>query len=203
MNIQKFNGSPFLSNAYLVFDKNEAVLIDCGACMENIYHFLYKRNLTLKAIILTHSHLDHSYFAGEARKRTGASVYCHSDEARVLVDPEANATKLFRRELDTDLDLKFLNEGDKITVGDTELTVMHTPGHTCGSISLYSEADGVVFTGDTMFEGAFGRSDLKYGKRSSIMRSLARLCELDKSTVVYPGHGDETTIGAECVHYGF
>ncbi len=203
MSIQKFSNSPFLSNAYLVFDKGEAVLIDCGACMENIYFFLHKHELTLKAIILTHSHLDHSYFAGEARKRTGATVYCHSDEMRVLVDPEANATKLFRLGLDTDLEPKFLNEGDEITVGDITLTVMHTPGHTCGSISLYSKAERVIFTGDTMFEGTFGRTDLKYGNRSDIMRSLARLCELDKDTTVYSGHGDETTIGAECAHYGF
>jgi glyoxylase-like metal-dependent hydrolase (beta-lactamase superfamily II) len=203
MEIQKFNDFFLDSNSYLLCDEGEAVLIDCGSFMEDIYHYIHTKNVKLKAIILTHAHLDHAFFANDATNQTGAPIYCHTDEIMVLNDDDANASKLFHLKLNTDFEPKLLNEGDKITVGNSTLEVLHTPGHTIGSICLLDTKNGVLFTGDTMFKEGYGRTDFKFGNRAEMINSLKRLLVLDKNLVVYSGHGDETTIENERKTYNF
>ena len=149
-------------------------------------------------MILTHGHYDHAEFVEEyARLLPDARVVAHEAENAVLSDFEANVSQFFgtpRRYMRPDLAVK---GGDRLMLGDTEYEVISTPGHTPGSICLYSVADGVAFTGDTLFCRGYGRTDFKYGSDLEMIASLRRLSKLPGEVVVLSGHGGATTIGDE------
>jgi len=154
-----------------------------------------ERNLTVKAIVNTHGHADH--IAGNAwfMEKTGAPLLIHIDEEAYLSSEELNLARLVRAEFPVVKADRLLKDGDFIPVGDGKLEVLHTPGHSPGGISLY--APGFVISGDTLFQGSVGRWDLPNGDRDVLQESVLRLARLPLDTVVYPGHGDSTTIRAE------
>ena len=176
----------------------EAAVIDPGGDAGKIIEALQKNNLKLKYIILTHAHFDHAGAAAELQEETGAQVMVHEKDAILLKNTDAQAALFGMQTSRPPKPDYFLRGGDNIKIGDVEMEVIETPGHTPGGISLYVKDAGVVFTGDTLFWGSIGRTDLPGGDFNTIIHSLKdKLGRLPDDTKVYPGHGDDTTIRLE------
>ena len=176
----------------------EAIVIDPGDNINEIQALLARHSLTVKAIVITHAHIDHVGGASKLRAITGAPVYLNSNDQALLDYIDTQATWLGMESpgrIDVDSDLR---DGDKLTVGATELQVRHTPGHTQGSISLWIPAENKLVAGDTLFRDSIGRTDLPGGDGKQILRSIRdKLLDLPADAVVIPGHGPSTTIGRE------
>lgn len=176
----------------------EAIVIDPGDNIDEIQEILARHSLSVKAIVVTHAHIDHIAGAGELRDLTGAPVYLNSNDQGLLDLLDTQATWLGMESpgrVDVDSDLR---DGDKLTVGVTELNVLHTPGHTQGSISLWIPAENKLIAGDTLFRDSIGRTDLPGGNGKQILRSIReKLFPLPDDAVVIPGHGPSTTVGRE------
>jgi hydroxyacylglutathione hydrolase len=187
----------FGSNCYIVGSETtrEGVIIDPGDDPEAILNSVKELKLDIKLIVLTHGHIDHVGALREVKRVTGARVAIHSDDAGAIQDPMLGARFGLQYTPAPPPDL-LLKDGDKISVGDLHFSVIHTPGHTPGGICLLGE--GVVFTGDTLFQFGIGRYDLPGGDGNQLLRSIhTKLMGLPDDTIVYPGHGDESTIGTE------
>ncbi|MDR0565882.1 MAG: MBL fold metallo-hydrolase [Prevotellaceae bacterium] len=200
MEIKTFIFNPFRVNTYVAWDESgECIFIDAGCSAEReqgrIAEFVAEKNLTPVALVNTHAHVDH--IAGNAFlcTRYGIDSYLHRDDFYNLSHAAAHG-RMFGLEAPTPPTPKAL--GADIAFGRTRLQVLHTPGHSKGCVSLYGERQGVVFTGDTLFKGSIGRSDLPGGDLNQLMSSLhlVLMC-LPNETIVKPGHGFETTIGSE------
>ena len=197
MVIERLELAPFGSNCYIISAESgkEGIIIDPGAQGASILEKVEALGLTIKYIVLTHAHFDHIGALKEVKEATGAEVAVHTGDARIL-QSRSPMGFMVRMSLQTlPPPDRLLKGGDKITTGDLSLLVLHTPGHSPGSICLLGE--GVVFTGDTLFNFGIGRTDMG-GSFDDIMNSIyTKLMVLPDSTIVYPGHGPETTIGAE------
>jgi glyoxylase-like metal-dependent hydrolase (beta-lactamase superfamily II) len=187
--------------AYIVGDpeSGEALVIDPAANCGGIIKVAQQNNLNIKYIINTHGHVDHISGNTEMKKKTGAQIIIHKDDAELLVFTPPMVFKMFGAEQSPPADIT-VNDGDLITVGGLSLKVIHTPGHSPGGMSLYTK--GYVFTGDTLFVEAVGRTDLPGGSWSVMHRSITeRLCTLPDDTKVLPGHNygrmPTSTIGHE------
>lgn len=190
------------TNCYLVACEKtlEAIVIDPGFRAdetEKVLREITERDLHLRYVVDTHGHADHMSGNSALKQATGAEILIHEDDAQLLADPSKNLSKMMGFTVVSPSADRLLREGDLVRVGSFELEVMHTPGHTRGSISLHCTSDSIVFTGDTLFAGSIGRTDLPSSSFKDIMRSLSRLMGLPAQTVVYPGHGEMTTIGKE------
>ena len=176
----------------------EAVVIDPGDDIEDIQLILAKHRLHVKAIVITHAHIDHIGGAQKLKAVTGAPVYMNANDQELndRLDVQAGWLGMETPEkVSTDVDAR---DGDRLTLGATEFHFMHTPGHTQGSISLWIPAENKVVAGDTLFRDSIGRTDLPGGDARQILRSIhEKLMPLDDGTVVIPGHGAKTTIGRE------
>ncbi|MBI3971689.1 MAG: MBL fold metallo-hydrolase [Chloroflexi bacterium] len=155
-----------------------------------------ERRLTLETIVLTHAHWDHVADAGQLEEATGAAVMAHRLDVPAISQPQRSAF-FPQTEVPAIRVSRELDEGDTIEVGGLRLVVMHTPGHTPGSLCLYSAEHDLLFSGDTLFAGSYGRVDLPGGDAARMVESLRRLAKLPEQTVVLPGHGPSMTIGAE------
>ena len=158
MQVERFLvGTLMMVNCYVVYDGDEAVIVDPGGASQEVLDFIDERNLTVKAIVNTHGHADH--IAGNAwfMEKTGAPLLIHIDEEAYLSSEELNLARLVRAEFPVVKADRLLKDGDFIPVGDGKLEVLHTPGHSPGGISLY--APGFVISGDTLFQGSVGRWD--------------------------------------------
>ncbi|OGW77734.1 MAG: MBL fold metallo-hydrolase [Omnitrophica bacterium RIFCSPHIGHO2_02_FULL_46_20] len=182
------------ANCYIVANSStkDACLIDPGGEPDRIKNFLKKKGLNLKFIINTHGHGDHILGNGYF----DCPVYIHRLEKDFLTDPNKNLSGMFGLFLKTSKAAKLLEDEEKVLLDDLELEIMHTPGHTPGGISI--KLNGVVFTGDTLFAGGVGRTDLPDGNDETLLKSIKeKLFNLNDDTIVYPGHGEESTIGQE------
>lgn len=155
-----------------------------------------KQQLSVKMILITHSHWDHIADAAELKKALQAPLYVHALDEGNLKDPGSDKLALHFPIEGVQPD-SFLKEGDLLSVGDLELKVIETPGHTPGGICLWLEKEKVLFSGDTLFRRGVGRLDLPTANREEMLNSLRKLGNLPPETKVYPGHGPATTIGAE------
>jgi glyoxylase-like metal-dependent hydrolase (beta-lactamase superfamily II) len=187
---------PFEANCYVVGSENtgEGMLIDPGDEADEILGNVAGQKLHISLVVLTHGHIDHIGAVKEVKDATKASVAIHADDAKTLTK-NATGNMLGLSYPAPPAPDRLLKEGDTIKVGDLTFTVLHTPGHSPGSICLYGE--GVLFSGDTLFREGIGRYDLPGGNYAALMNSLHRLLTLPPDTVVYPGHGPKTTIGTE------
>ena len=197
MIVEKLVVGPFASNCYIVGSQSnkEGMIIDPGDEAKQILKRVKDLELDIKFIALTHGHIDHTGALKEVREVTGAKVAIHADDAKSL--KVQSLSRIFGLSYPTPPPPdRLLKDGDSIDVGDMHFEVLHTPGHTSGGICLLGE--GVVFSGDTLFNYGVGRTDLPGGSSSQLMNSIqTKLMTLPDNTVVYPGHGPDTTIGAE------
>ena len=199
-NIKRFVVGPLQSNAYILWnEKKEAILVDIGSFeFPEILKFLNENSLELKALFLTHGHIDH--IAGinlVMRMFPQINAYIGKNEEDYLVSAEYNLSYNIFREM-----FKVENLGRVVYLKDGDryfgLETIDTPGHTKGGVCFYSKEDRFVITGDTLFAGSMGRTDFIGGNSELLFKSLKKLCDtLPKETVVYSGHGRETTIGRE------
>jgi len=194
--VRKLVVGPIASNCYIIGSEatKEGMIIDPGADAKDIMRAVEKLGLTIKLIVLTHRHPDHVGAAAQVKEATGAELAAHIECAKYLPQspsyiyepPYEGAPKPGR----------ILKEGDSIDIGDLHFTVLHTPGHTPCGISIYGE--GVVFTGDTLFNYGIGRYDLIDGDYDQLMNSIrSKLLTLPDDTIVHPGHGPDSTISTE------
>lgn len=176
----------------------EAIVVDPGDNVDTILAVLKRHGLKVTAIVVTHGHIDHVAGAQALRRATGAPVYMNAADQEQLDQLDWQASWLGmpppeRVEVDSEL-----KDGDRLTVGPVELTVLHTPGHTRGSCCLWIPAEQKLIAGDTLFRDSIGRTDLPGGDSRRILASIKeKLLGLPEETRVYPGHGEETTIGRE------
>lgn len=190
---------PLACNCYVVGDaeSREAVVIDPGGDADELAEFLAGSNLTVTEIVATHAHFDHIIAAEHLRRLTGAPFRLH-DRDRPLLDWMQESGRLFLGiELPPPPDVdRAAPEGDRVSAGAVSLEVLHTPGHSPGSISLVHES--ALFSGDTLFAGSIGRTDLPGGDGDALVGAVRhKLFALEDDLRVYPGHGPATTIGEE------
>ena len=189
--INLFPGS-YGSNCYLIEDNGHALIIDPSASASAILRRLREDGCTPDAILLTHGHFDHIMSVDTLRgAEPNLKVYIHQADAPMLTDGSKNAFSLFfgqdRAWKEADV---LLTDGQEITIGDSTFTVVHTPGHSPGSVCFLCASEGVMFTGDTLFADNIGRCDLWGGSYAVIRQSLKRLRDYAGNLTIYPGHGD-------------
>jgi glyoxylase-like metal-dependent hydrolase (beta-lactamase superfamily II) len=188
---------PLEENSYIVGDETtgDAIVIDPGDEGDRINDLIRQKGLKVNAVICTHAHFDHVGAAGDIKAETGAKILLHKEDMETYgMAKDHGAFWGFDVDDLPDPD-GFLSEGDEVKVGSLTFRVLHTPGHSPGGICLYGE--GIVLTGDTIFQGSVGRTDFPGGSHEMLKESFRRLLELPDDTKVYSGHGPETTIGRE------
>lgn len=190
---------PIQTNCYIIADAHtkNAIVIDPGSEAQRILSEIRNNDLDLVYIINTHAHIDHTSANKNIKQSTGADILIGEDEAPFLIDKEKNfaASTLQIDDISPPAD-RLLYDNESITIGSLNLKVINTPGHTPGGICLLSE--GFVFTGDTLFCQGVGRTDLPGGSQKDLFNSIKmRLFSLDDNLIIYPGHGDFSTIGQE------
>jgi glyoxylase-like metal-dependent hydrolase (beta-lactamase superfamily II) len=177
---------------------HEAIVIDPGDNIEDILAILDKHSLRVKTIVITHAHIDHIGGAAKLKAATGAPVVMNALDKELYDHLDVQASWLgMEPPARTAIDAA-ASEGDAFTLGPAEFRVLHTPGHTQGSISLWIPTENKLIAGDTLFRDSIGRTDLPGGNPRQILRSIeGQLLPLPEETVVVPGHGPNTTIGRE------
>ena len=190
------------TNCYILIceQTHKALIIDPGFPAEeanDILNEILQNGFKVEKILNTHGHVDHIIGNEILKRLTKSKILIHRNDALMLIDPSKNLSSMLGLDIISPKADRLLEEGDIIKVGNLELEVIHTPGHTEGSISLFCEKEKVVFTGDTLFAGSIGRTDLPGSSFEKMMHSLKKLMNLSDETVVYPGHGGKTTIGRE------
>lgn len=198
MILQKLCVGELSTNCYILGDEktNEGVVIDPGGDFDLIDENIEKLNLKIKYIILTHGHIDHIKALVPLKKKTKAKVLIHKEDLPILSDPIYNLSQFTGEDSSFSEPDLLLKDGDTIEFGKKKLLVLHTPGHTPGSISLYT--DNLLFTGDTLFCEGMGRTDLPGSSQEKLFNSVKqKLFTKPDDTEVFPGHGPSTTIGWE------
>lgn len=205
MKIAKFGFSLFGINTYVVWDTatGKCAIIDPGMInrreQDALKNFIEKNSLSVEHIINTHLHIDHAIGVSFVKKTYDAPVSAHKDD-KPLGNNLAGQARMFGIEEDvTDMVAdRYVEDGDIIKIGDSELKVIHVPGHSPGSIALYDSKDGFLIAGDIIFSGSIGRTDLPGGNTRQLLDGIrSKIFTLPDSTVIYPGHGPATTVGEE------
>ncbi len=187
------------TNCYFLYREGgkDVVFVDPGDRGEDIYEALRAKGLHVAAILLTHGHFDHIWGAEKLRELSGAKIYALEAEKVVCQDPYVNVSAQAGRKA-TILPDEWLADGQELSMAGILLRVIATPGHTVGSCCYYVPEAGFLIAGDTLFAASVGRTDFPTGSMGKLIRSIKeKLFVLPKETKVYPGHGEETTIGAE------
>ncbi len=191
---------PLQCNCSIIGDEStrEAMVIDPGDDIEDVAAIIRKHNLKVKQIVITHAHIDHVGGAMKLRALTGAPILLNQSDYALLkmIDVQASWVGMESPgEVKIDADLP---HGENLSAGSLSANVLHTPGHSEGSVCLYFPAEKLLIAGDTLFAGSIGRTDLPGGSFEKIMRSIhQRVLSLPDDTIVIPGHGAKTTIGDE------
>lgn len=204
--LRSFEVGPLGANCYILScDKTgEAVVIDPGGVTSEMTRHLESRGQKVVFIICTHGHYDHIGGVSEIRKQCGAPVLIHADDRDMLVNPRKYVPFLGMMLPDMAEPERILAGGEVLKVGGLTLKILHTPGHTKGSISIVVMEEELVFTGDTLFMEGVGRTDLPGGSTAQLTSSIKeKLFTLPDKTTVYPGHGPQTDIGYEKKHNPF
>ena len=192
MKIDTLELGPIQTNCYLVYNEGaeEAIIIDPAAEPDKIKKALDGKKAA--AVLLTHGHFDHT---GALYAFAGTPIYMHPSDDVMLLDPVWSVGDMVGDSAPRPAATDFVQEGAKLRLAGLDITVLHTPGHTLGSV-CYQIGD-VLFTGDTMFSGSYGRTDFPGGDERELFRSLRRLLKLEKNYIVCPGHGEPTSIFQE------
>lgn len=199
MIIKSFTLPPIENNNYLIIDEisKEAALIDCSFMDDRILLELKKQNATLKYVLLTHGHFDH--IGGLNDLPNDVKVLMHKNDQEWVNEVNTYLPMIGMPSMEVPKIDEYMNDGDIIKLGNSEIKVIHTPGHTQGGVCFF--IDGNLFSGDTIFRESVGRCDLPGGNFDQIVESIEqRIFTLPEETVIYPGHGKTTTVGWEKEH---
>lgn len=178
-------------------DTKEAVVVDPGDEYERIVEHLNRNELKLKVILLTHGHFDHIMAAQELAAVARVQIYAYEAERELLANPGMNCSSIFGKSF-TLAPVESLQDGEKISFADIEFQVIHTPGHTKGSVCFYIPDEQILISGDTLFFESVGRTDFPTGNSEVLLRSIQeRIFTLPKEVKIYPGHGCSTSVGYE------
>lgn len=195
--------NPFQENTYIIYDETkECIIVDAGCYTKDeqnaIVSFIEKNNLTLKLIVSTHGHVDHILGNAFIKSKYKVDIAACPEDSQLIQSASTHAIMYgFTIDDVPPIDIN-LNHDDIVQFGDTTLRVIHTPGHSQGGICLLSEEDNFLLSGDTLFQGSIGRTDLPGGNYEQLIESIeSQLLTLNSNTKVYPGHGDPTSIGWE------
>ncbi len=191
------------ANSHIVWNEKtkQAVIFDCGGEADKVVSFLDERNLNLQYIILTHGHSDHIMGVNDLRKATSAKVIAHIAEREMLLDPGLNYSMMFGGEPATIKVDDFIKSDETREIIGYQFKFYHTPGHSKGGICI--EVEDHLFTGDTLFKGSIGRTDLYGGSMAVIQKSLVKLKQLSHRLNVHCGHGPSTTLRDEIKYNPF
>jgi hydroxyacylglutathione hydrolase len=195
MEVKRLPLGIYQANCYILFDEKtkETAIIDPGGDFPKIKSFIEDNELKVKYIIITHGHGDHIGALGELKDYTNAVVCIHREDNKMLKYSKMNYSAEMGYPLVEMSADKMLSDGDELILGDTKLSVIHTPGHSLGGICIYCK--GSLFSGDTLFACSIGRTDLAGGSMDEIINSIkSKLLTLPDDTAVYPGHGPSSTI---------
>ena len=191
-------------NCYVVSDETgEGIIVDCGAYYEEerqaIVEYVQQNNITLKHLVATHGHFDHNFGNNTIYDVFGLKPEIPAKDQTLIESLPLQVETILGTSYNEDIPPvgTYLQENDTIAFGNHVFTVIPTPGHTPGSSFLYCADENVAFSGDTLFKGSIGRTDLKGGSMFQIIQSLRMVCQLPDNTRILPGHGQETTIGNE------
>lgn len=198
MKIKKFEVGPLLVNCYVVYNEKtkDAFIIDPGDEPDLVVDFIKEENLYIKYIICTHGHFDHIGAVKELKDETGAKIILHKEEIEIYKNSPEVARLFFGMEIESQPEPdQLIEDGETLLIFGREVKFIHTPGHSPGSISIY--LNGYLFTGDTLFAGSVGRTDLIGGNMQKLLSSLKKLATFPPDTVVLPGHGPKTKIEFE------
>ncbi|MCL2610485.1 MAG: MBL fold metallo-hydrolase [Defluviitaleaceae bacterium] len=199
MKIYKTDKNHFGQNTFLYYDdvKKKGIIIDPGLSMEEMAHFIEENEIEIEKVLITHYHFDHiaGFKLGETfSKETYGSLL----EKEQLESPQLNGSIQYLKKEIVAYCKTYLSEGDEIAFLDTILKVIVTPGHSHGHVCFYDKKNDIIFSGDTLFKEGVGRTDLPGGNANDLVTSIkTKLYTLPEETIVYPGHGDKTTIGHE------
>jgi len=199
MKIKVFIVGMVSTNCFVVSNvtTKQAFVIDPGDDEDMIIKYLDEEKLSVEGVLLTHGHFDHIYGAESISKKYGVPLYAHETEAALLKDPTKNASQMVGRVISLS-GVTTIKDDEILNIGGFELKVIHTPGHTAGSVCFYCDKTNVLFSGDTLFQESVGRTDFPTGSGSQIIRSIReKLAVLPDDTTVFPGHGPATTIRYE------
>lgn len=202
MTVRTFTFNPFQTNCYIVWDEQEAVVVDpsCQSASEidHVIQVVEASGSPLRQILLTHAHIDHIFGCAALCRHFNAELLVHADDAPLLKEARTQAA-MFGVELENPPEpARFLVAGEPLKVGAATWNVLHTPGHSPGSVSFHCPEDAFVLSGDVLFAGSIGRTDLWRGSLPTLMQSIfQQLVPLGEGVRVLSGHGPETTIGHE------
>ena len=197
MKIEKIVEPYFGENMYILIDEEtkKCAVVDPGGANDKILSYLKKNSLDLEYILVTHGHGDHIGAVNDIKSKTNATIIAHADEKELLNDNRKNLSYSMHcgpQELDADI---YVHDKDKLELGNLKLSFIHTPGHTKGCMCIRVNDD--MFTGDTLFAGSIGRTDLYGGDYKQIEKSLKKLKKFEDNVKVHPGHGPSSTLGIE------
>ena len=203
--------NPVGENTYLIWDEEtkEAAIIDAGMSnnRENaaVSEFITKENLQLKYALQTHMHFDHVWGLSYIKETYNLRPLCHAAD-EIIYSQAPEMTGMFRLSMNWNLPAigQYIEEGEIIQLGKTSIQVLHTPGHTPGGLSFYIESDHIIFTGDTLFQGSVGRTDLPGGNLEEEINSIkTKILTLPSDTIIYSGHGPKSSVEWEKKHNPF
>lgn len=202
MDILSFTFNPFETNCYVVADSGRAVIIDPScrepAEVDALTAAVRKADLTVERILLTHAHIDHIFGCSALCEEFGVGIEVHSDDVPLLDNASSQAAMFGIGMEDPPDPVSLLVPGDAVAFGSVRLEILHTPGHSPGSVSFYHTGSGTVIAGDVLFRRSIGRTDLWRGSMPTLMTSIFQvLVPLGENTRILPGHGPATTIGEE------
>ncbi len=202
MKIQSYVIGMVSTNCYIIFNEStkEALIIDPPDQAPALKVKIEELELCPVAILLTHGHFDHIMAAGDLAAAFGIPVLAGEEEKALLEDYNLNGSRMVRKNYTLSAD-RFLKDKEELILGGMRIKVIHTPGHTAGGVCYYFEEEKVLISGDTLFLESIGRTDLPTGDQYTLLESIRRkLMVLPEEVLVYPGHGDKTTIGYEKMH---
>ena len=205
LNIKRFNCNMLSENCYVVSDQSrECVIIDCGAYYpeeaQAIIGYINTFGLTPRHLLCTHGHFDHCMGNGYIYRTFGLKPEAHTDDEFLMVKMQQQTTDILGVSIQLDVPPmgRYLTTADVIIFGSHRLTILHTPGHTPGGIIFYCREEHTAFSGDTLFRMSIGRTDFERGSYQQMMQSLTNVvAKLPPQTIIYPGHGPQTTIAEE------
>lgn len=204
LTIKRFECNMLQENCYIISDETkECVICDCGAYYPAeraaIVDYIRDNGLTPVHLLCTHGHIDHNFGNNTIFDEFGLKPEVHNEDQHLMDMLAEQAETLVGITLDYAMPPvgKYFGDGDEITFGSHRLKVIETPGHSKGSVFFYCPEEAIALSGDTLFRNSIGRTDYLGGSMFQIIQSLRMICQLPDNTVVYPGHGPQTTIGTE------